>query len=118
MHENIMNEYTLDAVLGASTEWVVTFPTKNFYVDDLYLTGSQNLTTPSEYLEVTPLTTREIYSLELADILTTAREKVRTAQYELATGDTDFDARLKKFRSARRAAERAEAALEKAGGGE
>ena len=33
MHETIMNEYTLDAALSASTEWVVTFPTKAFYVD-------------------------------------------------------------------------------------
>jgi hypothetical protein len=28
-----MNEYTVNEVLGASTEWVITFPTKNFYVD-------------------------------------------------------------------------------------
>jgi len=34
MHENIMNEYALDEALAASTEWVVTFPTKSFYVDD------------------------------------------------------------------------------------
>jgi hypothetical protein len=33
MHENIMNEYTSNADLNAGTEWVVTFPTKNFYVD-------------------------------------------------------------------------------------
>ncbi len=37
MHENIMNEYTLDADIGASTEWVVTFPTKNWYVDPVIL---------------------------------------------------------------------------------
>jgi hypothetical protein len=34
MHENIMNEYTANAELNAATEWVVTFPTKNFYVDE------------------------------------------------------------------------------------
>ncbi len=34
MHENIMNEYTLSEALSASTEWIVTFPTKNFYVDE------------------------------------------------------------------------------------
>ena len=28
-----MNEYTVNETLGASTEWVITFPTKNFYVD-------------------------------------------------------------------------------------
>jgi hypothetical protein len=33
MHENIMNEYASDADLNAGTEWIVTFPTKNFYVD-------------------------------------------------------------------------------------
>ena len=39
MHENIMNEYTLDAALGASTEWVVTFPTKSWYVDEELIDG-------------------------------------------------------------------------------
>jgi len=34
MHENLMNEYTVEEVASASTEWVVTFPTKNFYVDE------------------------------------------------------------------------------------
>jgi len=33
MHEFVMNEYTTEAELAASTEWVVTFPTKNWYVD-------------------------------------------------------------------------------------
>jgi hypothetical protein len=32
MHDTIMNEYTTNDDLGASTEWVVTFPTKHFYV--------------------------------------------------------------------------------------
>jgi hypothetical protein len=35
MHEKIMNEFTTDDDLAASTEWVITFPTKNFYVDEL-----------------------------------------------------------------------------------
>ncbi len=39
MHENIMNEYALDEALAASTEWVVTFPTKSFYVDEDLLSG-------------------------------------------------------------------------------
>jgi hypothetical protein len=34
MHEFVMNEYTTEADLAASTEWVVTFPTKNWYVDE------------------------------------------------------------------------------------
>jgi hypothetical protein len=33
MKENIMNEYNIEAGLNARSEWVVTFPTKNFYVD-------------------------------------------------------------------------------------
>jgi hypothetical protein len=32
MHENLMNEYVTDDV-AASTEWVITFPTKAFYAD-------------------------------------------------------------------------------------
>lgn len=33
MHDAIMNEYSVDAAIGAASEWVVTFPTKNFYVN-------------------------------------------------------------------------------------
>lgn len=33
MKENIMNEYNIQAELNALSEWVITFPTKNFYVD-------------------------------------------------------------------------------------
>ena len=32
MHDQIMNEYTTEAGTLAQTEWVVTFPTKHFYV--------------------------------------------------------------------------------------
>jgi len=32
MHDQIMNEYTTEVGLAASTEWVITFPTKHFYV--------------------------------------------------------------------------------------
>lgn len=31
MHDQIMNEYSTETGVGASTEWVVTFPTKAFY---------------------------------------------------------------------------------------
>jgi hypothetical protein len=31
--DNIFNEYVLDGGAGATTDWVVTFPTKRFYVD-------------------------------------------------------------------------------------
>jgi len=32
MSDQIMNEYTTEAAVGGQTEWVVTFPTKHFYV--------------------------------------------------------------------------------------
>ncbi len=35
MHNEIYNEYALDSSLDASTEWVITFPTKNAYVDEV-----------------------------------------------------------------------------------
>ncbi|MDW8478933.1 MAG: hypothetical protein RML12_02525 [Xanthomonadales bacterium] len=37
MHSALANEYSLDTVLRADTEWVVTFPTKRFYVDQATL---------------------------------------------------------------------------------
>jgi len=33
MTENVMNDYVIDPGLKASTDWVVTFPTKRFYVN-------------------------------------------------------------------------------------
>ncbi len=33
MHDNVMNEFTTEEDLFASTDWVFTFPTKAFYVD-------------------------------------------------------------------------------------
>jgi len=33
MHEYTMNEFNQDSKLAASSEWIVTFPTKNWYVD-------------------------------------------------------------------------------------
>ena len=33
MKENIMNEFNVETGLNALSEWVITFPTKNFYVD-------------------------------------------------------------------------------------
>ena len=32
MHDSLMNEYSTNGNIGGSTEWVVTFPTKHFYV--------------------------------------------------------------------------------------
>jgi hypothetical protein len=33
MTENVMNDYVIDPDLAATTDWVVTFPTKRFYVN-------------------------------------------------------------------------------------
>jgi hypothetical protein len=35
MHDQIMNQYSVDGGINADTEWVFTFPTKSFYVDEL-----------------------------------------------------------------------------------
>lgn len=43
MADSILNEYTRDARLGAVTEWVVTFPTRRFYVDDVAYGGVSSL---------------------------------------------------------------------------
>ncbi len=34
MHDAVMNEYVIDANINGASEWVMSFPTKNFYVDD------------------------------------------------------------------------------------
>ena len=34
MHEFTMNEYNIQSDLNAASEWVITFPTKNYYVDE------------------------------------------------------------------------------------
>jgi hypothetical protein len=36
MSDAIYNTYIVSAGLGANTDWIVTFPTKRFYVDSLY----------------------------------------------------------------------------------
>lgn len=35
MHDNLFNEYVLGGVANAATDWVVTFPTKRYYVDPI-----------------------------------------------------------------------------------
>jgi len=34
--DTILNEFVTDTTLGAASEWVITFPTKRFYVDPLF----------------------------------------------------------------------------------
>ncbi len=43
MVDAIYNEYTSDVSLGAATEWIVTFPTKRFYVDHVEFGGAASL---------------------------------------------------------------------------
>ncbi len=38
MHDTIMNEYAIVDVLAAQSEWIITFPTKRFYIDPAYAT--------------------------------------------------------------------------------
>ncbi|MEM1081416.1 MAG: hypothetical protein AAGH65_07525 [Pseudomonadota bacterium] len=35
MRDTVMNEYITDPAIGGRSEWVMTFPTKRFYTDDL-----------------------------------------------------------------------------------
>jgi hypothetical protein len=37
--DTLYNEFFTDQLLGAATDWVVTFPTKRFYVDPFYVTA-------------------------------------------------------------------------------
>jgi hypothetical protein len=37
MHDTLMNEYTTETAVAGETEWVVTFPTKRFYVNDFII---------------------------------------------------------------------------------
>jgi hypothetical protein len=62
MASNLSNDYSLEQSLSASTEWVVTMPTKRFYVDPR-LTGSPsrvppfrrgNFIGPPDFMNCTP----------------------------------------------------------------
>jgi hypothetical protein len=44
MHDAVMNEYVVLDELNAGTEWVITFPTKNFYADLARMTEEGILT--------------------------------------------------------------------------
>jgi len=47
MHDAIYNEFNTETALGAASEWVVTFPTKRFYVDtDAFSDVVQPFTNP------------------------------------------------------------------------
>lgn len=40
MHSALLNEYNVEPVFLGETEWVVTFPTKHFYVDEAIVGGA------------------------------------------------------------------------------
>lgn len=46
MHEYTMNEFNQNAALSASSEWIVTFPTKNFYVDPQEIATNEDIWVP------------------------------------------------------------------------
>ena len=46
MHDNIYNEYVLGGIAAAVTEWVVTFPTKRYYVDKIIVGPGVNALPP------------------------------------------------------------------------
>jgi hypothetical protein len=63
MHDQIMNEYTTEAVVNGATEWVITFPTKQFYVHQAFLdayadhrTEANGDVTVDPYYRTTPIT--------------------------------------------------------------
>jgi len=47
MHDQIMNEYTTESAVNAATEWVITFPTKQFYVHQGFLDDYELYRDPS-----------------------------------------------------------------------
>ena len=70
MHDTLMNEYTTEMGVSGQTEWVVTFPTKRFYVNDIlpiapftqvwdYRTQDAELATACEVVELRTLWDRE-----------------------------------------------------------
>jgi hypothetical protein len=62
MHDQIMNEYTTESVVNGATEWVVTFPTKQFYVHQAFLDDyaahrtDASGSTVDPYYRITPIT--------------------------------------------------------------
>lgn len=46
MADMLQNEYLLDPAIGANSDWVITFPTKQFYTDALFLPRPQEALPP------------------------------------------------------------------------
>jgi hypothetical protein len=48
MHDQIMNEYTTETNINAGTEWIITFPTKQFYVHQAFLDEYEDFYRPDD----------------------------------------------------------------------
>jgi hypothetical protein len=46
MHDNLMNQFTIEEELSAATEWVLTHPTKSWYVDPTLTSQTQEVWEP------------------------------------------------------------------------
>jgi len=51
MADSIEGEYLVDAALGANTDWIVSFPTKSFYVDKLLYPSNPTAPFEQPFLE-------------------------------------------------------------------
>jgi len=54
MHSNVYGEYALETSINAKTEWVVTFPTKSFYVDIINSIGLPPVAPFTTFIELNP----------------------------------------------------------------
>ncbi len=52
MHNDIFNEYVLDGAANATTDWVVTFPTKRFYVDTAIVGAAPTAAQMAPFVEI------------------------------------------------------------------
>lgn len=66
MHDRIMNEFILDEATLSGTDWVVTFPTKRFYVDP-FSSGSPDPVPPFTTVFPPSGTACEVVSLNIWD---------------------------------------------------
>jgi hypothetical protein len=43
MSDTLLNEYTTETALNAASEWVITYPTKRFYVNNIFADAAQTI---------------------------------------------------------------------------
>jgi hypothetical protein len=91
MHATIMNEYFIQEDLGAGTEWVVTFPTKNYYVDPARLEEEFTFWDPAmpraPFNELYWAGTVDARECEVVGLRTWDREENTTEDPELPGGE-------------------------------